>query len=91
MGRNRPEKQGCRETVVAATMEPNSNARRRRTDQRRDLRFAAYPRDTVHSNRAKFGKHVLDGFEVMIYDEVTHFDRILYNYFKISSGIHSTK
>ena len=40
---------------LAATIAPSLNVRRSPTDPRRDLRFAAYPRDTVYSNRAKFG------------------------------------
>ena len=53
--RKRPEKQGCHETVVAATIAQTLNARRSRKDPRTDFTFAAYPRDTVYSNRAKFG------------------------------------
>ena len=55
---------------MAATIAPTLNARKSRTDPRRDLRFAAYPRDTVYSNRAKFGKPALDSFPVKSYDEV---------------------
>ena len=62
VGRKRPEKQGCHEMVVAATIAPTVNACRSRTDPGRDLRFAAYPRVTVYSNRAKFGKLAYDSF-----------------------------
>ena len=46
--RKRPEKQGYHETVVAATIAPTLNAGRSQTNRRRELRFAAYPRDTVY-------------------------------------------
>ena len=87
VGRKGPEKQGCHETVVAATIAPNLNARISWTDQRRDLRFAAYPCDTVYSNRVELGKPASDSFRVMSYDEVPDFDRILYNNCQVSSGI----
>ena len=78
---------------MAATSAPTLYACRSRTNPRRDLRFAAYPRDTVYSNRAKFDKPALDSFGVKSYDEVTHFDRILYtaNNFKVCTGIHPKK
>ena len=38
VGRKRPEKQGAHETVVAATIAPTLNARRSRTDPRKDAR-----------------------------------------------------
>ena len=47
VGWRRPEKHGCHETVVAATIAPTLNAYRSRTDPRRDFRFAVYPRDIV--------------------------------------------
>ena len=74
--------------VMAATIAQTLNARRSETDLRRDLRFAAYSHDNFYANDAKFGKPALDSFGVMSYDEVTHFDRILYNNFKVSSWIH---
>ena len=42
------------------------NARRSRTDSRRDLRFAAYSCIDVYSYRAKFGKPTLDSFRVIM-------------------------
>ena len=60
--RKSPEKQGCHERVVAATIAPTLNACRSRTDPSRDLGFAAFQRDTVYSNRAKFGKPTSDSF-----------------------------
>ena len=62
VGRKRPEKLGCHETVVAVTIAPTLNARRGRTDPRIDLRFVAYSRDTVYFNPAKFGKPASHSF-----------------------------
>ena len=41
VGWRRPEKHGCHETVVAATIAPTLNACRSRTDPRFELTFAA--------------------------------------------------
>ena len=68
--RKRPEKQGCHETVVAETIAPTLNARRSRTNQHADLRFAAHPRGTIISKRAKFGQPVFNSFRVVSYDEI---------------------
>ena len=62
VGRERPQKQGCHETVVEAKIAPILNAHRNRRDPPRDLRFAAYSRDTVDSNRAKFSQPAFDSF-----------------------------
>ena len=62
VGRERPQKQGCHETVVEAKIAPTLNAHRSRRDPPRNLRFAAYSRDTVDSNRAKFSQPAFDSF-----------------------------
>ena len=56
------KKQGCHETVMAATIALTLNARRGRTDPHTDLRSATYPFDTVYSNCGEFGKPALDIF-----------------------------
>ena len=61
-------KQGCHETVMAATIVPILNANRSRADPLGDLGFAAYLHDIVFSNRAKFSKPALNSFGVMSYD-----------------------
>ena len=91
VGRKRPKKQGCYDTVVSAKIAQTLNVRGSRQDPRRFLKFAAYPRGTVSFKRAKFGKPVVDSFWVMSYDEVALFDRILHNNFWVSSVLHPKK
>ena len=42
------------------------NAHRSRLDPPRDLRFEVYPRDSVSSRRAEFGKVAVDSFRVVM-------------------------